>query len=61
VQEQLRRASSVANPHRGGKYIVVYAPAFEHFAVWGLAEGHRVPVDVAEGRKGPEALSIRLI
>jgi CspA family cold shock protein len=44
----------------GGKDIFVHASALERSGVMGLAEGQRVTVDVADGQKGPEALSLRL-
>jgi len=46
---------------RGGKDIFVHASALERAGVTGLAEGQRVSVDVADGQKGPEAVSLRLI
>jgi CspA family cold shock protein len=46
---------------RGGKDIFVHASALERSGVTGLAEGQRVAVDVADGQKGPEAVSLRLI
>ena len=48
-------------PDHGGKDIFVHATALERSGVMGLAEGQRVAVDVAEGQKGPEAISLRLI
>jgi CspA family cold shock protein len=45
----------------GGKDIFVHATALERAGMMGLAEGQRVAVDVAEGQKGPEAISLRLI
>ena len=45
---------------RGGKDIFVHASALNR-AGNSLAEGQRVAVDVVEGGKGPEAVSIRLI
>jgi CspA family cold shock protein len=45
---------------RGGKDIFVHASALERGGITGLAEGQRVAVDVADGRKGPEAVSLRL-
>ncbi len=48
-------------PDQGGKDIFVHASALERSAIMGLAEGQRVAVDVTEGRKGPEAVSLRLI
>jgi cold shock CspA family protein len=46
---------------RGGKDIFVHASALERAGITGLAEGQRVAVDVIDGRKGPEAASLRLI
>jgi CspA family cold shock protein len=46
---------------RGGKDIFVHASALERAGIMGLAEGQRVAVDVAEGQKGPEAVSLRAI
>jgi cold shock protein len=46
---------------RGGKDIFVHASALERSGIMGLAEGQRVAVDVADGQKGPEAVSLRLI
>lgn len=48
-------------PEQGGKDIFVHASALDRSGVMGLAEGQRVAVDVAEGQKGPEAVSLRLI
>jgi CspA family cold shock protein len=50
----------IASDH-GGKDIFVHASALERAGIMGLAEGQRVSVDVAEGRKGPEAMGLRLI
>jgi CspA family cold shock protein len=46
---------------RGGKDIFVHASALERAGVMGLVEGQRVTVDVADGQKGPEAVSLRPI
>ena len=46
---------------RGGKDIFVHVSALERSGIMGLAEEQRVAVDVAEGRKGPEAVNLRLI
>ena len=46
---------------RGGKDIFVHASALNRAGISELAEGQRVAVDVVEGGKGPEAVSIRLI
>ena len=45
---------------RGGKDIFVHASALERAGIAGLMEGQRVAVDVIDGRKGPEAASLRL-
>jgi CspA family cold shock protein len=45
----------------GGKDIFVHASALERAGIMGLAEGQRVAVDVADGQKGPEAVSLRPI
>ena len=46
---------------RGGKDIFVHASALERTGIMGLAEGQRVAIDVADGQKGPEAVTLRLI
>jgi CspA family cold shock protein len=48
-------------PDRGGKDIFIHVTALEQSGVMGLAEGQRVAIDVADGRKGPEALRVRSI
>lgn len=45
----------------GDKDIFVHASALERSGIMGLTEGQRVVVDVADGHKGPEAVSLRLI
>jgi len=45
----------------GGKDIFVHASALERAGIMGLAEGQGVAVDVADGQKGPETVSVRLI
>jgi cold shock protein len=45
----------------GGKDVFVHVSALNRAGIAGLAEGQRVAMDVAEGRKGPEAASLRLI
>ena len=45
----------------GGKDIFVHASALNRAGISELAEGQRVAVDMVEGGKGPEAMSIRLI
>jgi CspA family cold shock protein len=44
----------------GGKDVFVRTSALQRAGIPGLNEGQRVIVDVAEGRKGPEAASIQL-
>jgi cold shock protein len=44
----------------GGKDVFVHASALQRAGLMDLAEGQRVVVDIAEGRKGPEAVGIRL-
>lgn len=44
----------------GGKDVFVHASALQRAGLTGLNEGQRVVVDIAEGRKGPEAVSIQL-
>ena len=44
----------------GGRDIFVHASVLERAGITGLDEGQRVLVGVAEGRKGPEAVSIQL-
>jgi CspA family cold shock protein len=46
---------------QGGKDIFVHASALDRAGIMGLAEGQRVAVDVADGQKGPEAVSLRLL
>ena len=46
---------------RGGKDIFVHASALSRAGISELTEGQRVAVDMVEGGKGPEAVSIRLI
>ena len=48
-------------PDQGGKDIFVHASALDRSGVMGLAEGQRIAVDVGDGQKGPEAVSLRLI
>jgi cold shock protein len=48
-------------PDQGSKDIFVHASALERSGIAGLLEGQRVAVDVADGQKGPEAVSLRLI
>jgi cold shock protein len=48
-------------PDRGGKDIFVHASALARAGMMGLAEGQRVAIDVAQGQKGPEAVSLRAI
>jgi len=44
----------------GGKDVFVHASALQRAGMQTLNEGQRVVVDIAEGRKGPEAAGIRL-
>ena len=44
----------------GGKDVFVHASALQRAGLSNLNEGQRVVVDIAEGRKGPEAVSIQL-
>ncbi len=45
----------------GGKDVFVHASALQRAGLTGLDEGQRVMVDIAEGRKGPEAVGITLL
>jgi len=45
----------------GGKDVFVHASALQRAGLAGLNEGQRVIVDIAEGRKGPEAVGITLV
>jgi CspA family cold shock protein len=45
----------------GGKDIFLHASALNRAGIGELTEGQRVAVDMVEGGKGPEAVSIRLI
>ena len=49
------------SPDQGGKDIFVHASALNRAGITALAEGQRVAVDVVDGRKGPEAVNLRLI
>ena len=46
---------------RGGRDIFVHTTVLNRAGITDLAEGQRVAVDVVDGRKGPEAASLRLI
>ena len=46
---------------RGGKDIFLHVSALNRAGLGDLAEGQRVAVDMVEGNKGPEAVSIRLV
>jgi CspA family cold shock protein len=45
----------------GGKDVFVHVSALERSGLTSLGEGQPVVVDVAEGRKGPEAARVRLV
>jgi cold shock protein len=45
----------------GGKDIFVHASALKRCGIADLAEDQRVAIDVADGQKGPEAVTLRLI
>ena len=47
-------------PEGGGKDVFVHASALQRAGLTSLDEGQRVLVDIAEGRKGPEAVGIQL-
>jgi CspA family cold shock protein len=44
----------------GGKDAFVHASVLERSGIGSLSEGQRVVIDIAEGRKGPEAVKVRL-
>jgi cold shock protein len=44
----------------GGKDAFVHASVLERSGIANLIEGQRVVIDIAEGRKGPEAVRVRL-
>jgi len=44
----------------GGKDAFVHASVLERSGIGSLSEGQRVVIDIAEGRKGPEAVRVRL-
>ena len=44
----------------GGKDAFIHASVLERSGVATLNEGQRVMIDIAEGRKGPEAVRVRL-
>jgi CspA family cold shock protein len=44
----------------GGKDAFVHASVLERSGIATLSEGQRVLIDIAEGRKGPEAVRVRL-
>jgi cold shock protein len=50
------------NPDKGFGFVelFVHASTLERSGIMGLAEGQRVPVDAAQGQKGPEAVNLRL-
>jgi CspA family cold shock protein len=45
----------------GGKDVFVHISALERSGLTALSEGQAVVIDVVEGRKGPEAVGVRLI
>jgi CspA family cold shock protein len=45
----------------GAEDVFVHISALERCGLTGLSEGDRVIVDIAEGRKGPEAARVRLV
>ena len=45
----------------GGKDVFVHISAVERSGLTGLREGQRVVADIVEGRKGPEAVKVRLV
>jgi cold shock protein len=46
---------------RGGKDIFLHASVLNRAGIADLLEGQRLAVDIIDGRKGPEAASVRLI
>ena len=48
-------------PNGGGRDVFVHISALERAGIAALSEGQTVVVDVVEGRKGPEAVRVRLI
>ena len=48
-------------PGSGRPGCLSYASVLERAGIMGTAEGQRVAIDVAQGRKGPEAVGLRLI
>ena len=49
------------SPDRGGRDVFVHTSVLNRDGIANLAEGQRVSVGVVDGRKGPEAVSLRLI
>jgi len=47
-------------PERGGRDVFVHTSVLQRAGIMGLNEGERVVVEIIEGRKGPEAASVRL-
>ncbi len=45
----------------GGKDVFVHISVLERSGLTGLNEGEQVIVDIGEGRKGPEAVKVRLV
>jgi cold shock protein len=48
-------------PDQGGKDVFVHAAVLERSGIVALTEGQRVTIDVADGQKGLEVVSLRLI
>ena len=46
---------------QGGRDVFVHATALQRSGIVGLPEGQRVTIEVADGQKGPEVVSLRLI
>jgi CspA family cold shock protein len=56
----LDRGYGFIAPNSGGTDVFVHISALERSGIEGLSEGQTVVVDVIEGRKGPEAVRVRL-
>jgi len=54
--------TEVLTAHTGWQgYLFVHASALKRAGIADLAKDQRVAVDIIDGRKGPEAASLRLI